>query len=439
MSTNEAAVLRGEARPAGGVATAATVTLGPAGFSVAVGGTAPWEAAYRDVATVAVDESAALVQLGAPEAGERWVFERFGPRLGTLARGIRDGRFRQWLSDGLVEISDDEPVELVELDAGSGAGVGQLLYHRRGVALAPIDERLPRRRVRRADIGSVTASPESGGVRIETPGEPIELHRLGQAATSHALRWSALRDSAAADISAIVAALVPDAPFEVRRRLAAALREGHPADAASLGAGWDALEQAVLTEPTFADSYRALLAKGAGPAAIRWLAIAPEEPGFPDRVRAWFFVGLPGNLVAMELVTEGAHATYLFRVSPRATFEAGPAHDAALRAAVEEISEALIDARFLREPMAIPDARLAEARFLRYRLALRALPSLAAARARFVARLVHRDPVSWAAALDDLIGWHGSVRDEAAIWPGRSAQESQIDEAETGVEGPPEG
>jgi len=439
MSAGDPAVLRGEARQAGGVPATATVTLRPSGFSVAVGGSAPWEAAYRDVATVVDDDDAALVQLGAGESAERWIFERFGPRLGTLARGLRDGRFRQWLADGLVELPDDEPVELVELEAGSGAGVGQLLYFRRGVAFALLDERLPRRRVRRADIGAVVATPGSGGVRVETTEGPIELLRLGQATTSHALRWSALRDSAAADISAIVARLVPDAPFEIRRQLAAALREGHPADAAALGAGWEALERAVLTEPAFAASYAELLTRAGGTAASRWLAIAPEAPGVPDRIRAWFFVGLPGNLVAMELVTEGAHATYLFRVSPRATFEAGAPGEEALRAAVEEISDALIDARFLREPMAIPDARLVEAPHLRYRLALRALPGLAAARVRFVARIVHRDPASWAAALDDLIAWHGSVHDEAAAWPGRSAQESQIDEARAGGDDPPRG
>jgi hypothetical protein len=68
-------------------------------------------------------------------------------------------------------------------------------------------------------------------------------------------------------------------------------------------------------------------------------------------------------------------------------------------------------------------------KYLRYRLALAVLPSLAWARARFVARIVHRDPAGWSAAVADLIRWHGSARDEAAEWPGRAAQESQISAA----------
>jgi hypothetical protein len=96
---------------------------------------------------------------------------------------------------------------------------------------------------------------------------------------------------------------------------------------------------------------------------------------------------------------------------------------------VTDISEALIDARFLREPMAIPAVRLTEPRFLRYRLALRALPSLAAARSRFVARIAHRDDASWAAAIGDLVRWHGSTRDDDAEWPGRATQERDIADA----------
>jgi hypothetical protein len=188
----------------------------------------------------------------------------------------------------------------------------------------------------------------------------------------------------------------------------------------------------VLTDPTFAESYRAIVARAGGRDAPRWLALAPEAPAAVDAPRAWFLVGLPGNLVALELVTAGAHATYLFRVGPRAGFVEGMQDPAHVASAVRDVSEALIDARFLREPLALAAARLAQPPYLRYRLALAALPSLDAARVRFVARLVHRDASSWAAALDDVIAWHGTVRDEAADWPGRIEQESMIDAPEAG-------
>ena len=110
MSASGPIVLRGEARIAGGTAAPAAVGFEPDGFSVTVGGAIPWSAAYRDVATVLVDGGAVLVQLGRGEAAQRWVFERFGSSLGAMARGLRDGRLRQWLSDGLVASGPRAPV-----------------------------------------------------------------------------------------------------------------------------------------------------------------------------------------------------------------------------------------------------------------------------------------------------------------------------------------
>jgi hypothetical protein len=431
----EPARYRGEIRAPGGTSGPVDISLEPEGFRVSTAAAAPWTAAYRDVATVALDGGTVLLQLGAGPDPERWLLERFGPGTTAVVRGIRDGRLRQWLADGLVQLDDGEPVELVEVSDGPLAGVAQLLYHGRGVALAPLDERRPRTRIRRADIGAVEPDAPGGRVRIGGVGgslgpglERIELRGLGPAATRHAGRWSSLRDAAAADQSAIVAALIPDASFDARRRSEAVLREGVPADPETLGEAWPPLQRAVLSEPTFAASYRALLERAGGDAAApRWLAAAPETPGTPDPPKLWFLVGLPGNLVALELVSEGAHATYLFRVEPRATFRPDQPDASALRAAVRDISDALIDARFLREPMALPEDQLARPEHLRYRLALAALPSLAAARSRFVARIVHRDEASWASALDDLLRWHASTRDEAAEWPGRGAQEAEID------------
>jgi hypothetical protein len=350
---------------------------------------------------------------------------------------LRDGRLRQWLADGLVDTDAAVAIELLEYASGEEAGVAQILYHGRGVALAPLDERCPRRIVRRADIGAVALRPEVGGVRVEQvprrgrAGEtPIDLLRLGPAATAHRDRWATLRDAAATDAAAIVAGLIPDASPAIRSRAASRMVEGRAVGPADLGDGWAPLERAVLAEPTFAESYRALVELAGEDPATRWLAAAPRDPGAPEGPLLWSLVALPGNLVALELVSGGAHATYFFRVVQRRAYEGRSLPEAGT--AVDDVSEALIDARFLREPMALPAARLAEPAYLRYRLALAALPSLAAARRRFVARIVHADAATWRAAVEDLIAWHEAARDDEAEWPGRGAQETMVDDAATG-------
>ena len=438
MTTGQPVVLRGQAHHPGGSSSAATVTLSEDVFTVAVAGSAAWSASYRDLGAVMVDGGIVMIQLGAGAGAERWLFERFGALTGRLVLGLRDGRLRRRLADGLVETDPDDEIDLVEYESGAEAGIAQLLYHGRGVVLAPVDDRVAWLRIRRADIGSVDLQAAVGGLAIGSAGRSLSpvpgggpalrLLRLGPTAVKHGQRWAALRDGAASDASAIVAGLIPDAPVALRRAASAVLLEGRPATPETLGEAWTPLETAVLGHPPFDESYRALREIGGGETAARWLVTAPERPGAVEEPRLWFFVGLPGNLVAMELVSAGSHATYLFRVVPRAAFQ-GSLPAGALATAVVDVSEALIDARFLREPMALPAARLAEPDGLRYRLALAALPSLAAARARFVARIVHRDPESWRGAIDGLAAWHGTARDDDAEWPGRAAQEAQVDDA----------
>jgi hypothetical protein len=328
--------------------------------------------------------------------------------------------------DAFVVLPPD-PIPVLEYRIGEEHGVAQLATHDWGAVLVPFDEAAVPRRIRRADIERVEIDAREGHVRVGLAGDatgPLDLPGLGAAAVSWGQRLEALRGGALRDAATLVDGLTPDAPFAVRQRLGRLLVDGRPASAGELGSDLARIDAAVLTEPVFAASFRELLARGG---SSRWFAMAPDRPG-SDRRRAWYLVGLPGNLLALELVSEGSHATYLFRVAPRPTYRGegpeGLAGDLAVATSV--VSEALIDARFLREPMALPAEVLATARHLRYRLALAALPSLAAARRRFVARLVHANPALWAAALDDAIAWHGRARDEADEWPGRNEQEGLV-------------
>ncbi|HJX67280.1 MAG TPA: hypothetical protein VJ258_01000 [Candidatus Limnocylindrales bacterium] len=439
--------IRGEARPAGPNATPepATVSLDSIGLTLQVGSGRPIRAGYRDLSLIAIQQSTVLLVLGDGPDAMRWILEKFGDRLGPLVRTLRELRLKQRLSDGLVSVPKD-PAELVEFawmptgsPLGPGpdgpmtatTGVGQLVVHPWGFVVCPVDERLTWIHYRRASIASVKM-PGPGDVAIE--GEPgtLTLRGVGQAANRLHDTLQKLRDGAFADAAGFVEKLLPDAPFGVRQKASDTLIDGRPTRPEVFGDGWPIIETAVLGEPTFADSYKSLC-NTAGTTAPRWVAMSPVAPGGQDP-KIWFLMAMPGNLVALELVTAGAHATYFFRVMPRAQYTGEPPEKLGIAGekAVRDISEALVDCRFLREPMAISADQLLLPQYLHYRLALAVLPSLAWARARFVARIVHRDSASWSAAVADLVRWHATVRDEAAEWPGRAAQESQISEAGDG-------
>ena len=418
----------------------ATITLDETGVVLEVGTGRPVRAGYRDLSTIAIQQSTVLLVMGDGPDSMRWMLAQFGDRLGPLVRDLRERRFKQRLSDGLVKVPDGQ-AELVEFEwrptsdpIGPGpdgpstplAGVGQLVVHGWGFVVSPIDERVGWIHYRRASIATVT-QPVAGSVQVDGIPGRLTLRGLGAAADRLHQTLEKLRDGAFADAAGFVEELMPDAPFGVRQKASEFLVDGRPTRPDVFGdSGWPVVETAVLGEPTFADSYASLCAT-AGAGAPRWVAMSPVDPGGTDP-KIWFLVAMPGNLVALELVTAGAHATYFYRVMPRAQYK-GESPDklgVAAEQAVRDVSEALVDCRFLREPMALPADQLRLPKYLRYRLALAVLPTLAAARARFVARIVHRDPASWSAAVADLVRWHGTAKDEAAEWPGRAAQEAQV-------------
>jgi hypothetical protein len=430
----DAPVLAGRGRtlvPAG-QAGPAHVTLGETTLTLDLDGETR-VAAYRDLESIAVQEGATLLVLGSGAGAERVLLDQFGSGQGQLVRQLRERRLRQRAGDALITLPADDPIPMVEYEDGSEHGVAQLAYHPWGALVVPLDERLPPIAVRRSHIAAVRANVAGGSVEIERAvatrvGPVVRLVGLGAAAHLHADRFEGLRSGALADAARIVGALIPDASYAARQEAAGILVDGSPARPGDLPVSWSAIESGVLVDPTFAGSYALLRARAGTLAEVRAIAIAPIDPG-KDEARTWFLVPLPGNLVALEFVSEGAHATYCFRVGARATFVEGTTDPTAVEEAVRDVSEALVDSRFLREPMALSDEALAEPRHLRYRLALAAIPSLAAARARFVGRIVHRDDASWAAALDEVIAWHGATRDDRAQWAGRVAQDAMVDDA----------
>lgn len=418
---------------AGGAGARARVELREADFRVARDGRPPLVANYRDATTVAVDQGRLLLILAGGAA--RLMFEGMGDRLGTLVSELRERRARQTLHDRFIEVPDRDHIELVEYALGDEHGVAQIAYHAWGVALLPLDERRAPHLVRRSDIGRVEADAGRGRVSLPTrprpaaaTSAPIELIALGDKFEAHRARLAALHDGALADAATLVGGLLPDAPFTARQAASSALVDGRPVSPTELGDAWPYVERAVLVDPTFGASYRALVAHGSfnGQTAPSWLALAPRTPGQTDEYMSWFFVGLPGNLVAFELVSQGAHATYLYRVVPRGQYAGQSAVELAPAAAqaVFEVSECLIDTRFLREPIYLTDVALADPRYVRYRFAIAALPSLRAARWRFVGRLIHTDEEAWSAALDDAIAFNAATNDDGAVWQAGAIQET---------------
>jgi len=241
------------------------------------------------------------------------------------------------LHDRFIEVPYRERLELVEFEQSDEHGVADRVP-RMGVALLPIDERQPWLLVRRAisprsrRIPQRARSPSGDSTAGHQPTAGVQLSALAIARSitvSNSSRCATVRPVTRPRCHpARAGRAVPGSPACILPA-----RDGSPASGrSSLRVGHSSSAPCSSTPPlpraTKRSSRAALLTPGA--AGMAGAGAAPADRGrraTPDERRegdymSWFFVGLPGNLVAFELVSAGSHATYLFRIVPRPTSRA---------------------------------------------------------------------------------------------------------------------
>jgi hypothetical protein len=82
----------------------------------------------------------------------------------------------------------------------------------------------------------------------------------------------------------------------------------------------------------------------------------------------------------------------------------------------KKMSRCMIDINFRREPIYLPDERLDEPRYLKYKFALVRLPSLQILRSLFVGRVIHSSPEQWKKDVTDLLKFNVSTKDDSVRW-----------------------
>jgi hypothetical protein len=82
----------------------------------------------------------------------------------------------------------------------------------------------------------------------------------------------------------------------------------------------------------------------------------------------------------------------------------------------KKISRCMIDINFRREPIYLPDERLDEPKYLKYKFAVLRSPSLRILRTRFIGRVIHSSPEQWKKDVTDLLKFNVSAKDDSVRW-----------------------
>lgn len=142
----------------------------------------------------------------------------------------------------------------------------------------------------------------------------------------------------------------------------------------------------------------------------------------------WFLIpiysvtrGEPGNAIAMEATTGegGGKATYFFRIVSRKDYPEFKEIEGLHKEVdnlIRRINRCMVDINFRREPIYLPDERLGEPQYLKYKFAVQRLPGLQTLRHLFIGRVIHVSPEQWKQDVMSLLKFNVSAQDDTIRW-----------------------
>jgi hypothetical protein len=154
----------------------------------------------------------------------------------------------------------------------------------------------------------------------------------------------------------------------------------------------------------------------------------------------WFLIPIystnsrdPGNAVAMEAASEdgGGKATYFFRIVSRKDYPALKNIQDMHKEVdnfIKGINRCMLATNFRREPIYLPDEKLADPQYTRYRFAIQKLPALQILRRLFIGRVIHSSLEQWKQDVAELLKFNVTTLDDSVRWAKAATSPEAIDE-----------
>ena len=400
----------------------------------------PLSVSYRDVVDASPADFALKLALS---SGETLTLFSLGYKYEDFVRNFSGLRNEVLLKDSLMNESLRKTgvgallVHLDETGKQLDAGRCQLRLYDTAVVLMPEKGEF----VRIPYSYVVSAADENHVLSLKTEiGDQFLLSGMGENFDSVGATLSSVMGELGLRTQASLKELLPDADPSVIWRAARFLKDGRAASRADIESVsprlWDELERR-LELAGVKEEYEYLKVMS----RQQKLCIGMKRGLMGDLTGdyLWFLIpiygggaGEPGNAVAMESSTRegGGRATYFFRIMGRAAYRA--AEDARLLdegmdALIRNMNRCMLEVNFRREPIYLPNSKLEEPQYARYRYAPRKLQGLQTLRDLYIGRVIHLSPDQWKKDVMDLLSFNVGTPDEDIKWS-RTSHEVSTEE-----------
>lgn len=141
----------------------------------------------------------------------------------------------------------------------------------------------------------------------------------------------------------------------------------------------------------------------------------------------WFFIPIYsqdksklGNAIAFETTgeKETGRATYFFRILNRNEYKTADKTqiESRIDSLISKINLGLLAINFRREPIYLPEEKLEEPDYVKYKFSMAKIPEIKLMRELFIGRVIHRDDEQWQKGVSDLLVFNVNSNDDAEKW-----------------------
>ena len=260
-------------------------------------------------------------------------------------------------------------------------------------------------------------------------GATFTFHHIGTQFDSLTKTLSLLMNELSLKVQATLREILPEAEPSVVRRAARYMRDGKAAKKSDIEsvspALWRELEKRLETVG-IKEEYDFL--KHLAQQERLCIGFKRGLMGDITGEYLWFLApmysigtNLPGNALAMEATSgeDSGRATYFFRITSRKTYPNYRTIDELHRETdqfITAINRCMLAINFRREPVYLPDHRLNEPRYHKYRYSVLKIPELRVLRERFIGRVIHSSLEQWKNDVMDLLRFNTTSSEDTAKW-----------------------
>ena len=312
-------------------------------------------------------------------------------------------------------------------------------------ALVVVPEKAELARIPYAEITGFSAGDHEFTVKTEFDGKYV-FSKMGRQTDPFNRKFSDIQNDLSERVQEAIKSIFPEAGPSVLRKAAGFFKDGKAAKKCDVfGISpelWKRFEEKI-GETELKEEYAFLksLARQEKICVGMKKELANASGGGED---IWYLIpvyGLDGktggNAIAMESITSTAEgkgkATYFFKIAPRKDlekFKTEAAFDKQVDLVITAINRCMLAINFRRQPIFLPDAKLNEPKYEKYKFAIQKIPGLKILRSYFIGRVVHIEDTQWQNDVKSLLKFNVGTKNDDARWLKGDLEDTDIDSDE---------